>query len=150
MTIERVKNSKLDAIVRACRVVQKMNQAKAGARKSDVLYYNMLQTYYKRLLQAHDENKLIAAYTDFFPSEILYALDVVPMQTEVSTWMMVLFTGEIEGILSAASDMGLASEICTPHRGLVGALATGAIPRPDVMLWSNLICDNTAKSGELI
>ena len=150
MTIERVGENKLDAIVRACRVVQKMNQAKAGARKSDVLYYNMLQTYYKRLIQARNEHKLIAAYTDFFPSEILYAMDIVPMQTEVSTWMMVLFTGEIEGILSAASDMGLASEICTPHRGLVGAVATGAIPRPNLMLWSNLVCDNTAKSGELI
>lgn len=150
MSIEGVSNSRLDAIVRACRVIQKMNQARPGARKSDTLYYNMLQTYYKRLIQASDENKPIAACTDFFPSEILYALDIVPMQTEVSTWMMVLFTGEIEDILAAASDKGLVSEICTAHRGLVGALATGAIPRPNMMLWSNLVCDNTAKSGELI
>jgi benzoyl-CoA reductase/2-hydroxyglutaryl-CoA dehydratase subunit BcrC/BadD/HgdB len=26
----------------------------------------------------------------------------------------------------------------------------GALPRPDAMLWSNLVCDNTAKSGELL
>ena len=72
------------------------------------------------------------------------------MHTETTTWMISLFTGECADLLSAGADLGLASEICTPHRGLAGAFATGALPRPDAMLWSNLICDNTAKSGELI
>ncbi|MDD5605310.1 MAG: 2-hydroxyacyl-CoA dehydratase family protein, partial [Dehalococcoidales bacterium] len=31
-----------------------------------------------------------------------------------------------------------------------GAFANGAIPKPDVMVWSNMVCDNTAKSGELV
>ncbi|MFW6112335.1 MAG: acyl-CoA dehydratase activase, partial [Chloroflexota bacterium] len=48
------------------------------------------------------------------------------------------------------SELGLASEICTPHRGLAGAFKLGTVPRPDAMLWSNMVCDNTAKSGELI
>jgi benzoyl-CoA reductase/2-hydroxyglutaryl-CoA dehydratase subunit BcrC/BadD/HgdB len=86
----------------------------------------------------------------FFPSEILYAMDIVPMHTEMTTWMMALFLGEQAEILSAGAELGLVPEICSPHRGLAGAFALGALPRPDVMLWSNLICDNTAKSGELI
>jgi len=150
MTIERTENTKIGAILKACRIIQKMNQSRPDARRSDALYYDMLQSYYNRLQHAREENKLIAAHTDFFPVEILYALDIVPMHTEVTTWMMVLFTGEIEGILTASAELGLAPEICTPHRGLAGAFTTGAIPRPDLMLWSNLVCDNTSKSGELI
>jgi benzoyl-CoA reductase/2-hydroxyglutaryl-CoA dehydratase subunit BcrC/BadD/HgdB len=72
------------------------------------------------------------------------------MHTETTTWMMALFLGEQAEILSAGAELGLVPEICSPHRGLAGAFALGALPRPDVMLWSNLICDNTAKSGELI
>ncbi|MEA1959571.1 MAG: 2-hydroxyacyl-CoA dehydratase family protein [Chloroflexota bacterium] len=149
MTIERM-NNKIDSIIRACRLIRKMNQSGPNARKSDILYYNMLEGYYKRLLSAHDNNNLIAAHTDFFPVELLYAMDIVPMHTEVTTWMIVLFTGEIENILASGSELGLVSEICTPHRGIAGAYANGVVPRPDMMLWSNLVCDNTAKSGELI
>lgn len=59
---------------------------------------------------------------------------------------MALFLAEQSELLSAGADLGLVPEICSPHRGLAGAFALGALPRPDVMLWSNLICDNTAKS----
>lgn len=143
-------NKKIEAIIRACRLMLRMNQARPDARKSDVLYYKMLETYYRRLLEAHDSGRLIAAHTDFFPAELIYAMDYVPMATEVTTWMIALFTGENSDILSASTEIGLATEICTPHRGIIGAFANGSIPRPDVILWSNMVCDNTAKSGELI
>jgi len=143
-------NKKIEAIIRACRLMLRMNQASQDARKSDVLYYRMIETYYRRILEAHDSGKLIAAHTDFFPAELIYAMDYVPMATEVTTWMIALFTGENSDILSASTEVGLASEICTPHRGIIGAFANRSIPRPDVILWSNLVCDNTAKSGELI
>ena len=110
MTTDRTANS-LNSIIRACRLIKQMNQARPDARKSDVLYYDMLQSYYNRLLNAHNENKLIAAHTDFFPAEVIYAMDIVPMHTEVTTWMMVLFTGEIEDILSASAELGMVPEI---------------------------------------
>lgn len=127
-----------------------MNQANPEARKSEALYYQMVANYYTRLLNAREEGKFVAAHTVFFPSEIIYAMDIIPMHTETTTWMMALFLGEQAEILSAGAELGLVPEICSPHRGLAGAFALGALPRPDVMLWSNLICDNTAKSGELI
>lgn len=127
-----------------------MNQANPEAQKSEALYYQMVANYYTRLLNAREEGKFVAAHTVFFPSEIIYAMDIVPMHTETTTWMMALFLGEQAEILSAGAELGLVPEICSPHRGLAGAFALGALPRPDAMLWSNLICDNTAKSGELI
>ena len=138
------------SIIRACRLVNKMNQARLETPRSDTMYYQMLVDYYTRLLNARETGDFIAAHTVFFPAEIMYAMDILPMHTETTTWMIALFSGETADLVTAGADLGLASEICTPHRGLAGAFAIGALPRPDVMLWSNLVCDNTAKSGELL
>jgi benzoyl-CoA reductase/2-hydroxyglutaryl-CoA dehydratase subunit BcrC/BadD/HgdB len=127
-----------------------MNKKRPEVRKSEVMYYQMLSDYYSRLLSAREEGGFIAAHTVFFPAEILYAMDIVPMHTESTTWMISLFTGQCSDLVTAGEQLGLASEICTPHRGLAGAFALHALPRPDVMLWSNMVCDNTAKSGELL
>lgn len=145
-----VAKDQVDAIVRACSVLLRMNKARPDARESERIYYRMLADYFTRIQTAKSEGKFLAAHTVFFPSEILYAMDLVPMHTETTTWMISLFTGECADLLSAGMELGLASEICSPHRGLAGAFASGALPRPDAMLWSNLICDNTAKSGELL
>ena len=150
MRIEPAEKNKLKSIIRGSRRFARLTQKAFPERKSDALYYRMLEKYYERLMSAHDDGKIIAAHTVFFPAEVLYAMDVVPMHTEATTWMITLFTGESSDIITAGNQLGLASEICTPHRGLAGAFALGTIPSPDVMLWSNMVCDNTAKSGELI
>jgi len=142
--------SKINSIVRACRLIMRMTQANPGVRRSQILYYQMLINYFTRLLDAPKNGDFIAAHTVFFPAELIYAMDLVPMHTETTTWMTALFTGECSDILSTGASLGLASEICTPHRGLAGAFASGVLPRPNVMLWSNMVCDNTAKSGEMI
>jgi len=143
-------NSKINAIVRACRLIMRMNRARPDARPSEAMYYQMLTNYFTRLLNARENGDFVAAHTVFFPAELIYAMDMVPMHTETTTWMTALFTGGCSDILEAGAQLGLALEICTPHRGLAGAFALGSLPRPDVMLWSNMVCDNTAKSGELI
>jgi benzoyl-CoA reductase/2-hydroxyglutaryl-CoA dehydratase subunit BcrC/BadD/HgdB len=143
-------NDKIKRIVRACRLITRLNQTGPYASKSREMYYQMLTNYFTRLLNARENGDFVAAHTVFFPSEIIYAMGLVPMHTETTTWMTALFTGECADILEAGANLGLASEICTPHRGLAGAIANSTIPQPDVMLWSNMVCDNTAKSGELI
>lgn len=150
MITSEEKKNKIDLVIRACGVLLRMNKTRPDARKSERMYYEMLSNYFTRLHNARAEGKFVAAHTVFFPTEILYAMDIVPMHTETTTWMISLFTGECADLLAGGSQLGLASEICTPHRGLAGAFAVGALPRPDVMLWSNLICDNTAKSGEML
>jgi len=143
-------NNKIKAIVRACRLITRMVEAEPGHRRSQMLYYQMLSKYFTRILNARENGDFVAAHTVFFPAEIIYAMGLVPMHTETSTWMTALFTGECSDILAEGANLGLVSEICTPHRGLAGAFSLGALPRPDAMLWSNMVCDNTAKSGELI
>ncbi len=142
--------SKIDLLVRTCRMLARMNRARPETRKSQTLYYQMLVDYYTKVSNAHQDGKMIAAHTVFFPAEILYAMDIVPMHMEMTTWLIALFLKEQAELLEKGSEQGLASEICSPHRGVAGIYAAEAVPRPDVILWSNLICDNTAKSGELL
>jgi benzoyl-CoA reductase/2-hydroxyglutaryl-CoA dehydratase subunit BcrC/BadD/HgdB len=142
--------SKIRGIVRACSVITRMNQARPDARHSEVLYYRMLNDYFTRILNARQNGDFVAAHTVFFPAELLYSMGLVPMHCETTTWMTSLFTGDCADILAAGAEVGLASEICAAHRGLAGAFALGSLPTPDAVLWTNLICDNTAKSGELI
>jgi benzoyl-CoA reductase/2-hydroxyglutaryl-CoA dehydratase subunit BcrC/BadD/HgdB len=148
--ISEDRKSKISSIVRACRLISRLNPPRPEFQKSETFYYKMLAHYYTRLLEAPEKGDFIAAHTVFFPAEILYAMDIVPMHTELTTWMIALFLGEQAEFLSAGAELGLAPEICSPHRGLAGAFHIKSLPRPDVMLWSNLICDNTAKSGELV
>lgn len=150
MTTYDRKINKIDAIQRACRLMGRMSKAKAEPRQSEQMYYKMLESYYNRILKAPERGDFVAAHTVFFPSEVLYAMDVVPMHTETTSWMTALFLGEYADLLSAGAELGLASEICSPHRGLAGAFAIGALPKPDAILWSNMVCDNTAKSGEML
>jgi benzoyl-CoA reductase/2-hydroxyglutaryl-CoA dehydratase subunit BcrC/BadD/HgdB len=151
MTSPSIKSgNKINAIIRACRLIMRMNQSRSDVRKSEMLYYQMLVNYYTRLLNARENGNFIVAHTVFFPAEIIYAMDLVPMHTEATTWTISLFTGDCSDMLSKGAELGLAAEICTPHRGLAGAYALGDLPRPDAIVWSNMVCDNTAKSGELI
>jgi benzoyl-CoA reductase/2-hydroxyglutaryl-CoA dehydratase subunit BcrC/BadD/HgdB len=149
MTATENKNY-VDLLIRTSRMLARMNRARPESRKSQTLYYQMLVDYYTRISNAHQEGKLLAAHTVFFPTEILYAMDIVPMHTETTTWLSALFLKEHAALLEKGTEQGLAAEICSPHRGVAGIFALNAIPRPDVILWSNLICDNTAKSGELM
>lgn len=142
--------SRIKTIVRACRLIARMSKAHPEVLESHSIYYQMLVDYYTRLLKAQEEGNFVAAHAIFFPVEILYAMDIVPMHTELTAWMTALFSGSCADLLSTSAEVGLAPEICSPYRVLAGAFALGALPRPDVMLWSNLVCDNSAKSGELV
>ncbi len=144
------KKNYVDMLIRTIRMLARMNKTRPESRQSQTLYYQMLVDYYSRISIAHQEGKLLAAHTVFFPTEILYAMDIVPMHTETTTWLSALFLKEQAALLEKGTEQGLAAEICSPHRGVAGIFALNAIPRPDVILWSNLICDNTAKSGELM
>ncbi len=145
-----VHKSEVDLLIRTFRMMSRMNRARPEMRSSETLYYQMLAEYYSRIRNAREEGKLLAAHTVFFPTEMLYAMDIVPMHTEMTTWLTALFLREQAELLAKGAELGLAPEICSPHRGVAGIFGLNTIPHPDVILWSNLICDNTAKSGELM
>jgi len=144
------KKSRIESLARSARMVLRMVQGRPGTPKSDILYYKMLVNYFTRILNAPQEGNPVIAHTVFFPAEILYAMDIVPMHTEGTTWFSALFLGNTGDMLAAGAEQGLGPEVCSAHRALAGGFALGTLPRPEAVLWSNLVCDNTAKSGELL
>jgi benzoyl-CoA reductase/2-hydroxyglutaryl-CoA dehydratase subunit BcrC/BadD/HgdB len=148
-TTEKPRN-RIKELVRITRLLAATAQGQTDTSKSDKIYFQMLLAYYNRILNAAQEGKLLAGHTVNFPSEILYAMDIVPMHTEGTMWMAVLFLRQSAEMLASGAEQGLAPEVCSAHRALAGAFKTGVLPRLDMMVWSNLVCDNTSKSGELL
>lgn len=150
MTTTQKQSSNMRTLVKSCRLLERMSRNRKDSQKSEVVYFKMLGNYFERIVNAAEGGKPIALHTVFMPVEILYAMGITPIHAETSTWMTATFSGEAPNLLTKAAEMSLATEICSAHRGLAGAYALGIMPRPSVVLWSNLVCDNTAKSGDLL
>ncbi len=140
---------KMGTLVKSCRVLERMNR-RGDSRGSDAAYYRILGNYFERICTAGEQGEPIALHTIFMPAEILYAMDITPMHAETSTWMNAVFSGDAGALLEKASEMNLATEVCSAHRGLAGACGLNVLPHPDVVLWSALVCDSCGKSGELV
>jgi benzoyl-CoA reductase/2-hydroxyglutaryl-CoA dehydratase subunit BcrC/BadD/HgdB len=149
VTTTTPQKSRIDALLRTSKFLLRMNN-RPGTPRSETLYFQMLVKYFSRIQTAHQDGKLIATHTVFTPGELLYAMDVVPMHTEGVTWLASLFLGHTDEMLSAGAALGLSPEVCSAHRGLAGAFQLGVLPRPDFVVWTNLVCDNSAKGGELV
>jgi len=150
MTPDQNHNHKMGTLVKSCRILERMNRSDDQSRKSYSLYFRILGDYFQRICTAVEQNKPMVLHTVFLPPEIMYAMDIVPMHAEMSTWMTAIFSRENQSLLDKAAEIGLATEVCSAHRGLVGAFALNFMPRPNAIIWSSLMCDNTAKSGELL
>ncbi|UCB43762.1 MAG: hypothetical protein JSV77_03705 [Dehalococcoidales bacterium] len=87
----------IDLLIRSYQLMARMNRLQPDARPSQTLYFQLLEKYYTRVRNAHEEGKMVASHTVFFPAEILYAMDIVPMHTEMSTWLNALILGAGRG-----------------------------------------------------
>ncbi|MDP6100455.1 MAG: 2-hydroxyacyl-CoA dehydratase family protein [Dehalococcoidia bacterium] len=118
--------------------------------KSDELYYSMQFKYQERLHEAAQNGQTIAAHTVVIPVEIMYAMDIVPMHLEFTANTMAISLKQHEEMFSAAKAMGYTPEVCSAHRILAAMFAMGWAPVPSTVIWSNQVCDNTAKCGDQI
>jgi benzoyl-CoA reductase/2-hydroxyglutaryl-CoA dehydratase subunit BcrC/BadD/HgdB len=142
--------TKSESLFRAYRAAARLNALNPKMPKSDKLYINLAMDYYGRVLRSSKKKGFIAAHSLGFPVEILYAMDIAPFQLETTGWLLAMLTGETGQLLTAASEVGVAPEICSVHRLMAGAFARQLLPRPNVVLWTNIPCENGAKSGALL
>lgn len=149
MRVEKIEMDNLDKVIESLgRIVE--HRKAHPTMKSEELYYDLLRQYFQRLRQVKEEGKYIVGYTVMIPVEIFYAMDIVPMQLEFSAGMVPALLNKQQEYLSTAAGYGLAPETCSGHRMLTAAVIQGALPRPDAIVWSNQVCDNTAKSGDAL
>lgn len=117
---------------------------------SDQLYYELLLRYNRRVLTAHDEGKPLIATGIYVPNEIIYALDIVPLHLENVPITYAILMGEGAELLSTAKSFGLPPEVCSNHRTIAAFFLQRLAPAVDGVVWTHLLCDNTAKIGELL
>jgi benzoyl-CoA reductase/2-hydroxyglutaryl-CoA dehydratase subunit BcrC/BadD/HgdB len=144
MTGLQTGTDKIDQLIKSMKFLTRFYR-----NKSHTHYYQMIYDYYAHLREARRNGDFVVAHTIFFPVEIFHAMDILPMHLEFTGYMMSLFGVSTADVLARASEMGLASEICSGHRLVSGALHLGSLPPVNAVVCSNLVCDNGIKTGEL-
>lgn len=122
--------------------------------KSTIILNEYLLQYYKELANAHKDGKLVASVTLGFPSEILYAFDIIPMYPENHSALYATF-GKAGETLAGVETKGWSTGICAHIKLGFGALFYDLqlnlrLPRPDIVVASSNICKSMAKSSEII
>jgi benzoyl-CoA reductase/2-hydroxyglutaryl-CoA dehydratase subunit BcrC/BadD/HgdB len=145
MIANNVNNSKINQLVRSMKFLTGYYR-----NQSHTHYYQMIYDYYSALANAQQNGKFVVAHTIFFPVEIFHALDILPLHLEFTGYMMSLFGIKCNDVLAKAAEMELASEICSGHRLVEGALGLNMLPQADAVVCSNLVCDNGLKTGEMV
>lgn len=118
--------------------------------KSEEMYYELVLKYFNRIMTARENQRPIVGHTVMSPTEIFYAMDLAPMSLENVACMQAILLNKYEDYLGTARGFGLAPETCSAHRMLAGACLNQAITSPDMIVWTNQVCDNTAKSGDAL
>jgi benzoyl-CoA reductase/2-hydroxyglutaryl-CoA dehydratase subunit BcrC/BadD/HgdB len=143
-----IDTSKFDKVVRTLEMLARMCRIQSD-RQGEWLYYQLLASCFRKVQRARDEGKVVVGHTIFIPTELLYAMDIVPMYLEGTGEIMARMLG-LEESFAEAKSAGFATEICSGHRLLNAMAYKGWLPRADALVWSNLVCDLTAKSGDYL
>lgn len=131
-----------------------MRRAYHNRLKSTIILNQYLLEYYKELANAHKDGKLVASVTLGFPSEILYAFDIIPMYPENHSALYSAL-GKTGETISQVETKGWSTTICSHIKLGFGALLYDLqlnlrLPRPDIVVASSNICKSMAKSSEVI
>ena len=108
----------------------------------------LFNTYYENILTAHDRGKKIAASTFCFSPSILYAMDVVPICTELLTALgnIVWKRGMFE-YMDYGCQVGLPETSCSSQRGALGAYFAGLGESIDFYVCDTPgVCDTNANA----
>ena len=118
--------------------------------KSDELYYELLVNYYRGIVDAKQQGRLVVDVKPFVPTEIFYAMDVVPSVAEPITGTMITLGNLWEESLASAKAFGISSSVCSMHRHSTAVALNGWLPRPDAVIWSSMYCDDEVGAGNLV
>lgn len=117
---------------------------------SDAMYYDLVAGYYRRVRQAHEDGRLVVAHSIMVPTELLLAMDLVPLHLECLATTLPPALKNYEELFAAARGYGLPAEVCSTHRVMAALFVKGWLPRPDVLIYSQQACDSSVKSGALL
>ena len=94
--------------------------------------------------KAYQKDSVVAWRSSFVPSEILFALDIIPFPPE-SVIAMFANSHLTDDILKTAEDNNHSRDVCSFLRGTVGAVINDYMPMPDFLIATSLYCHGSAQ-----
>ena len=84
----------------------------------------------------------------FVPTEIMYAMDLLPFTTEMVASQLAMAGAASERIETAEAH-NFSGDICSFMKAVAGGVIEDIFPTPDILLTSTHLCDPSAKYAEL-
>jgi len=94
--------------------------------------------------KAYQKGTVVAWRSSFVPSEMLFALDVVPFAPEGAISMFA-DSHLTDGILKVAENNGCSRDTCSFLRGITGSVINDYMPMPDFLIATSLYCHGSAQ-----
>ncbi len=101
-----------------------------------------------RLAGAYKEKARVAYVSEQFPSEIVFAFNVIPWNIE-SMAIMLAQSVDVDRVIQVTQEQELSRDICSFLRGPRGMMWTDCYPTPDLILMNNQPCEGLSKLGVL-
>jgi benzoyl-CoA reductase/2-hydroxyglutaryl-CoA dehydratase subunit BcrC/BadD/HgdB len=109
-----------------------------------------LSEWGKLFLKAYEpDRKVVYTSVYAFPMELLAAFDVVPFDFEIAA-AMIASTENGLPTMKEAEDRGYAMDVCSFHRGSLGAAFNEYFPVPEILLTTSYYCDQKVKTNEIL
>ena len=98
----------------------------------------------KLFRRAYQKDSVVAWRSSFVPSEILFALDIIPFAPE---GVIAMFANShlTDEILRVAEDHGCSRDTCSFLRGIEGSVINDYMPMPDFLIATSLYCHGSAQ-----
>lgn len=98
----------------------------------------------KLFRKAYQKESIVAWRSSFVPSEMLFALDIIPFPPE-SVVSMFANSHLTDDILKIAEDHNHSRDTCSFLRGVVGSVINDYLPTPDFLIATSLYCHGSAQ-----
>lgn len=98
----------------------------------------------KLFRKAYQKDSIVAWRSSFVPSEMLFALDIIPFPPE-SVISMFANSHLTDDILKIAEDYNHSRDTCSFLRGVAGSVINDYMPIPDFLIATSLYCHGSAQ-----
>ena len=128
-------------------MVQQAEVMLAGKESAGSLW---IREWGKLFLKAYEPDQKVV-YTGIyaFPMELVAAFDVVPFDFEIASAMLASTENGVPTMMEA-EDRGYAMDVCSFHRGALGASFNEYFPTPELLITTSYYCDQKAKTNEIL
>jgi benzoyl-CoA reductase/2-hydroxyglutaryl-CoA dehydratase subunit BcrC/BadD/HgdB len=129
--------------------VLEKSRADATRTKVDIMSHELTLDVMLRSANAKEQGKFLVGTTTNIPTEIFFAMDIVPCFMELCGAMPAVLMGRHEEFFAASKAFGFPNEVCSVHRISAAPFIMGEALPYDAIVYSNMDCDCTAKSGDI-